>query len=199
VSAIANAASTRRVIAGVFVGGAGKRMGGGCAKGLLAAPGGGTLLERWRRLLHTVGVDRLVLVGENEAYIALGLEAIGDEPRGIGPIGGLAALLERAGHGHALALACDMPFVSGALVTRLLSAAGAPVVAPKRGLWEPLCARYDAQRVLPIVRQRIAAGRHSLQGLLDEAGTFELPLYPEDAGALHDWDTPEDLHRGAFS
>jgi molybdopterin-guanine dinucleotide biosynthesis protein A len=174
-------------------------MGGGCAKGLLAAPGGGTLLERWQRLLQTVGVERLVLVGENDAYVPLGLETIGDEPRGIGPIGGLAALLERAGHGHALALACDMPFVSGALVARLLSAPGAPVVAPKRGLWEPLCARYDAERLLPIVRRRIAAGRHSLQRLLEEAGAVELPLEPGDAGALHDWDTPEDLHGGALS
>jgi molybdopterin-guanine dinucleotide biosynthesis protein A len=181
------------VLAGVFVGGVGTRM-GRRAKGMLEAPGGGTLVERWLAILGEARVRRVLLVGRHEAYGALGLEMIEDEPGGIGPIGGLAALLRRAGASRALALACDMPFVSPGLVERLLSAPDAPVVAPRReGLWEPLCARYDAERVLPGVLRRIAAGEHSLQPLLMEAGATPLPLDPGEAGELRDWDTPDDV------
>jgi molybdenum cofactor guanylyltransferase len=182
---------TRGVLAGVFVGGAGTRL-GGRAKGLMRAPGGETILDRWRGLLDDLGVP-VVLVGKHAAYAHLGLELVEDEPRGIGPLGGLVALLRRAGEGRALALACDMPFVSKALVERLVaSAARAPVVAPRTGGWEPLCAVYDAPRVLPIAVARAARGALSLQGLLDEAGAVELPLGQGDVEQMRDWDVAED-------
>ncbi len=187
---------TGDVIAGVFVGGAGARM-GGRAKGMMHAPGGGTIVDRWLDVLRAAGVDRVVLVGRHGAYASLGLETIDDEPAGIGPLGGLSALLWRAGDACALAFACDMPFVSPALAKRLLAATGAPIVAPRRdGRWEPFCARYDPARVLPIARERIAAGHHSLQGLLNQAGAAELPLEPGEAEQLRDWDTIEDARGG---
>ncbi len=181
------------VVAGVFVGGAGKRM-GGRAKGMLKAPGGGTLIERSVALLRGAGVARVVLVGRHAGYEALGLETIDDEPCGIGPIGGLAALLKRSGAAAALVLACDMPFVSSALVARLISAPDAPIAAFRRhGRWEPLCARYDAARVLPAALEQIAAGKHALQPLLVHLGAIALPLDPHEENELCDWDTPEDL------
>jgi molybdopterin-guanine dinucleotide biosynthesis protein A len=190
-------ASTEGIIAGVFVGGAGTRM-GRCAKGMLEAPGGGTLLERWIGLLSGLGIERVLLVGRHQAYAGFGLEVIDDDPAGIGPMGGLAALLKRSGKGsgasRALALACDMPFVSAGLLARLLAAPDAAVVAPRRGgRWEPLCARYEPERVLPVVARRIAAGAHALQPLLDEAGAVELPLELNDEDELQDWDAPKDV------
>jgi molybdopterin-guanine dinucleotide biosynthesis protein A len=177
-------------VAGVFVGGAGRRM-GGCAKGMLPAPDGGTLVERWLRVLRDAGVERVVLVGRRDEYGPLGLETLDDEPAGVGPIGGLAALLRRAGGAPALSLACDMPFVTTGMVARLLSAPDAPVVAARRdGIWEPLCARYDAARVLPAARRRIAEGRLSLQPLLTECGAVDVSLGDQE---LRDWDTPEDV------
>ncbi len=181
----------RAVLAGIFVGGRGTRM-GGAAKGLLEAPEGGTLLDRWARLLAAAGIDA-VLVGRHPAYADAGLEVLEDAPPGIGPLGGLIALLERAAGGPALAVACDMPFVSAELVGRLLAAPGAPVLAPRReGLWEPLCARYDGA-VLPVARRRAAAEKYALQGLLADAGATELPLAPHELAQLRDWDTPSDL------
>jgi molybdenum cofactor guanylyltransferase len=180
-------------LAGLFVGGAATRM-GGAAKGLLPAPEGGTLIERALRVLHEAGVGDVVLVGRSAAYPALGLDALGDEPAGIGPLGGLVALLRRAAGGSALALACDMPFVTRALVARLISAPFAPVVAPRLGdRWEPLCARYDAATVLPLAVARASGADHSLQRLLDAAGARALALEPDDARALRDWDRPEDM------
>ena len=189
--------STPEWIAGVFVGGAGNRM-GKLPKGLLEAPGGGTLVDRWRAVLHEVGVRRVFLVGRHPAYCAVGLDPIDDEPSGVGPIGGLVALLRHARASPVLALACDMPFVSMGLVQRLVAAPEAAVVAPRRnGIWEPLCARYDAAQVLPCALRRIAAGRYSLQSLLAEVGAAPLSLEPGDAAQLRDWDAPEDMKCGA--
>src|SRR3954471_21517880 len=100
---------------GLFVGGAGKRM-GGVAKGLLLAPDGReTLVARLVRLCGAVAPHAsLYLVGEASAYAELGLQVVADEPPGIGPLGGLSGLLLRAqrdGSRAALALACDLPFL----------------------------------------------------------------------------------------
>jgi molybdopterin-guanine dinucleotide biosynthesis protein A len=180
-------------VAGVFVGGLALRM-GGRPKGLLTAPDGVTIVERWRAMLSAMGVP-VVLVGEGGAYASLGLPMVHDEPRGVGPLGGLVALLRHASVHPALAFACDMPFVSRVLVERLLAApADAPIVAPRReGRWEPLCARYDPHRILPLAIARVASPHHSLQRLLDDAPAVELPLSPEEAAELRDWDSPEDL------
>src|SRR5579859_6249936 len=96
---------------------------GGAPKGLLRAPGGSgeTLVERTHRVLAACGV-RSVLVGANEAYRSLGIEMIPDLQTGAGPLGGLASLLDRAGSALAIAVACDMPFISEALVGHLLAA-----------------------------------------------------------------------------
>jgi molybdopterin-guanine dinucleotide biosynthesis protein A len=180
-------------LAGVFVGGAAVRM-GGLAKGLLRAPEGVPIVHRWRTILDALGVG-MVLVGGGASYAQFGLEQLADAPPGIGPLGGLVSLLRRAGSAQALALACDMPFVSAGLVERVLRAhPGAIVVAPKRsGRWEPLCARYDAARVLPLAASQAAAADHSLQRLLDQSRAVEIVLSAAQAEELRDWDTPRDM------
>lgn len=181
------------VVAGIFVGGASSRM-SGRPKGLLRAPGGRTIVERMRDLLADIAVEDVVLVGASSAYAALGIRAIEDRPSGIGPLGGLASLLRRAGDNRVLALACDMPFVTARLLRSLLDAPSAAVVAPRcDGRWEPLCARYDAAVVLPIVEKHVAQSDHSLQRLLIAAGAAPLPLSEERRSELRDWDAPEDV------
>jgi molybdopterin-guanine dinucleotide biosynthesis protein A len=181
------------LIAGILVGGASVRM-GGRAKGRLVAPSGEAIVERWRAMLVHVARE-VLLVGAAEAYASLHLEAIADDPPGIGPLGGLVALLRRAGSEPALAVACDMPYVSRALVERLAAATqGAAIVAPRReGRWEPLFARYDSPRVLPIAATLAAGSAHSLQRLLDTAGAAELELGPVERDELRDWDIPGDV------
>jgi molybdopterin-guanine dinucleotide biosynthesis protein A len=159
---------------------------GGRAKGLLVAPSGETIVARWTGLFARVGLP-CVLVGSRPEYADLGLPIVEDDPPGVGPLGGLAGLL--AG-GPAVAVACDMPHVSEALLRRLVAGSpAAPILAPRRGRrWEPLFARYDAS-VLPLVRARLAGGRLGLQGLLDEAGAAELPVGETEWAELEDWDT----------
>jgi molybdenum cofactor guanylyltransferase len=183
---------TADVIAGLFVGGRATRM-GGRPKGLLPTASGQTIIARSRDLLGDLGVQ-VVLVGAHPAYGDLRIETVADAPADIGPLGGLVALLRRTGAGRALALACDMPFVSRAVLERLLRADDGAVHAPRRdGRWEPLCARYDAPRVVPVAERRARAGLHALQGLLDEVGAAELLLAAEEEPDLRDWDTPGDV------
>jgi molybdopterin-guanine dinucleotide biosynthesis protein A len=194
---------TLNVCAGIFVGGRARRM-GGAAKGLLAADGGksggtgDTIIERWARLFGDLGIT-CVLVGAHEAYAQSGILQIPDDASTEGPLAGLIALLEhagRAGSPSAIAVACDMPFVSAGLVRRLMDAPPATIVAARRdGRWEPFFARYDAASVLPVARTRAAERKMSLQGLLDACGATEMAIDPGEHHELRDWDSPEDLDR----
>lgn len=185
------------LVAGIFVGGRSSRM-GGRPKGLLELTAGVTLVGRWRALFELLGIPA-VLVGEHAAYTHLGMPAIADEPHA-GPLGGVLALLAHAGDRMAIAVACDMPFVSEALVRRLAfapRASAAPAIAARReGRWEPFFARYDSPVVLPIARAEAEAGRFSLKGLLEAAKASELVLSEAEAEELDDWDTPEDAASG---
>ncbi len=177
-------------VLGIFVGGESRRM--GSPKGLLRT-GGVSLVERWIALGAELGLEAR-LVGRRPEYAAWAELTLDDAPGGIGPLGGLRALLVHAGRRPALAFACDMPRVSIALARRLLGAPDAIAVAAARdGRWEPFCARWDAERALPAVEARIARGARSLTGLLDEVGATALELSAEERAELHDWDTPADV------
>lgn len=177
------------MIAGIFVGGRGERM-GGVDKGLLLHEGE-TLIARLVRACE--GFD-VVLVGRADVYAELELPNIADDPPGIGPIGGLAGLLDHAarkGESTVLALACDMPFVTAKLVRRLAEheSSAEAVASNSDGVWQPLAARYRTHPALAATRVAIAAGEHSLQAVLRQLVIEPIAI---DASELLDWDTPED-------
>jgi molybdenum cofactor guanylyltransferase len=193
-----------RSLVGIFVGGRGSRM-GGVAKGLLKAPDSeATLVERLLGELASAAPDAdVVLVGDATPYAALGLRAVDDAPRGIGPLGGLLGLLleaERITASHALALACDLPRLDAALLTRLLNEAVSAnaLVVPQAGVRNPLVARYRVAVALPAAREVMQAGKRSLQAVLDALaeGVQTLPVSATEAAKLDDWDSPEDVQRG---
>jgi molybdenum cofactor guanylyltransferase len=183
-------ASVRRaVVAGIFVGGASRRMGGE-PKGLLTAPSGGTVIARWRSIFDALGVP-CVLVGASSAYAAEGLASLDDHGDALGPLGGLLALLAYAREGDALAVACDMPYVSPPLVARLAKAPPARAVAPRiDDAWHPFFVRYDARASLSRARALADARTTSFQDLLDALDATELALTDDEARELRDWDTP---------
>jgi molybdopterin-guanine dinucleotide biosynthesis protein A len=187
------------LLVGIFVGGAATRM-GGIAKGRLATPGSQrTIVERLVQLARARG--EAVWVGRSDAYASLGLEALADEPAGIGPLGGLNALLvegARRGADAVVALACDLPYVSEALFERLLThAPEADALAPKQdGKWQPLFARYRPAPALAAAEAALAAGERALFSVLRRLGerAVELPLSESEAAELADWDEPGDVH-----
>lgn len=190
------------LVIGIFVGGAGKRM-GGVAKGLLKVPlGDETLVTRLLRICADSAPDAVVyLVGQAPSYATLGLVQLADEPREVGPIGGLRSFLLRAradGARRALALACDLPFIDQAML-RLLSApldsaARVPIVA---GRFQPLAATYAPIPVLAALDRALAANQHALMKVLAELGTDieRLEVDGQHALTLRDWDTPDDIPR----
>ncbi len=182
-------------VLGIFVGGASTRM-GGQPKGLLRAPDGASIVQRWRALAATVGLPS-VLVGDAGAYAHLGIETVADERPGAGPLGGLVGLLRSRSEPQVVVVACDMPHVTAALLKRLAFAeSSAAILAPLRdSRYEPLFARYDRARILPLAARQLAGGDRSLQKLLRDAGAQPFILSEDEWPLLADWDRPADALR----
>jgi molybdenum cofactor guanylyltransferase len=193
---------TVKVSIGLFVGGAGKRM-GGVAKGLLRVPGGKeTIIERLRGVcFRAAPAASVYLIGNASPYAALGLLALPDDPVQIGPLGGLRSLLLRAdddGSSTALALACDLPFLDELVISLLLAPLkGAARVPFSEGRLQPLAAAYAPQATLGAVERSLALGKYSLMHVLDELASEveRVEFDPAREQALRDWDTPEDVQR----
>jgi len=181
------------LILGVLAGGRGLRMGGRDKSRMTAPDTGETLAARTVRLGSELGME-CALVG---GVPLPGVAHLRDEPEGVGPIGGLCALLAHARERSALALACDLPHVTQALLRRLASEKpDATVLCPRdptTGKWQPLFARYDSPRVLPAFRAAIENGTRSMQTVFRSLDVAELTLSPEERAALIDWDAPTDL------
>lgn len=184
---------------GIFVGGASRRM-GGRPKGLLPAPGSSslTLVESLVAAGRVAGLAP-VLVGAAEPYAAVvpAVRRLADAPAGVGPLGGLHALVRTAGTGDAIAVACDMPYVDAAILERLARhpSAAAVVAARRAEGWEPLLARYRAPAVRPVLERALAEGVRSFQDLFERLEVEPLEIDADLGRALVDWDTPDAVER----
>jgi molybdopterin-guanine dinucleotide biosynthesis protein A len=130
---------------------------------------------------------------------------------GAGALGGVEAALRWAmetGRPGALCVACDMPFVSPALLREIAARAmqgDTDAVVPestgRRG-FEPLCAWYSAA-CLPAVERALASGDRSLHALLGSVRAERIPLAEVrrfgDPGVIFmNVNTPDD-HRRAIA
>jgi molybdopterin-guanine dinucleotide biosynthesis protein A len=162
--------------AAILAGGQARRF-GGRDKGALVVDGR-SIRERQLAELATLTSDVLIIGGQpaDEARDAQPRLAGMKRPRhistdrvaGCGPLGGLhTALLESAGE-TTIVIACDMPYVSAALLGHLAALArDSDVVVPytNRG-YHPLCAVYTRACVEPVARQ-LAARRLKMTDLID--------------------------------
>lgn len=177
--------------AAILVGGRASRFGGRDKSALVV--GGRTILERQLDALRHITSD-IVLVksapdagshteseldGPTEAARRLGCRLIRDRVRDAGPLGGLDAALAAARDDVLLLLACDMPFVTTALLEHLLANAdGFEAVVPRtdRG-YHPLCAVYT-RACQATVSRRLAQRMLAMVGLLEAVRTRVIG--PED-------------------
>jgi molybdopterin-guanine dinucleotide biosynthesis protein A len=182
---------------GIFVGGRGRRM-GFVQKALLPAPGGaGSILARQLAQAHAAQCE-VVLVGTAElGEVAQGLLQLPDARPDIGPLAGLLSLLRFAAGRTVLTLACDMPYINAALLTRLAcTQPDATLLCPRdpaSGKWSALLARHASQAVLPVLERALDEGVRSFQGLFERIPVTEFSLDPHEQAQLRDWDTPEDM------
>jgi molybdopterin-guanine dinucleotide biosynthesis protein A len=161
----------------------------GTAKATLLVDGEPFAL-RSARLLAEV-CDPVLEVGPGYSQ----LPTVAEPQPGEGPLAALVAGAAAVGLDTAvLLLACDLPFVTRDLLTRLVDAPGAGTVVPvdREGIVQPVCARYSAAACVR-AGELLAAGERSLRRLLDETEVTE--LVGADERALVDVDTPDEATR----
>ena len=150
----------------VLAGGQSSRL--GVDKAMLSL-GGAPLLQTVVQRVSQVCPRVIVAVDRPGRYRRLGLAArfVADASPGLGPLAGLQSGLRACSTGHALVVACDLPFLNVELLRYM---AGLPrsyqALLPRSGGRDhPLHAVY-ARSCLPEVDALLAAGGGSMQQLL---------------------------------
>jgi molybdopterin-guanine dinucleotide biosynthesis protein A len=183
----------------VLAGGEARRLGGSKCE---LDVGGRALLQRSLEAARAVSDDVLLLPGRRElpAGLAGGARCVPDLPGGAGPLAALCAGLAAARHPWCLALACDLPFVTPALIERLLAEVApgvdAVVVATADGS-QPFPGLYG-RHLAPLVAERLRADRRSVRGLLDAVRVrtlipADLAPFDPDLRSLRNVNTPAEL------
>lgn len=131
---------------------------------------GRTLIEHLVGRLQKFSDDVLVVTGTQRRYQELlHVPIFADELKDAGPLGGLYTGLKHARYEYSLAVACDMPFVSRAVIELLKSALDSSVRAVVPSVEDhrvPTLAIYH-EDCLFIIEKLHQQGRFSLQALLD--------------------------------
>ena len=161
----------------VLVGGASSRMGRDKAQ---MAIGGQKLFERSAAALRAAGLHRITLVGKVGSDFDSDLPVIddifidaADDIRA--PIVGVYTALSRAKTPWIGILACDLPFVTGDLMTRLAGICSdefhaiVPIQPDARS--QPLCGFYRCESCLPVVEGMIKSNDLKMQGFLSRLTT----------------------------
>lgn len=191
-----------RVSAAILAGGRASRM-GGADKARLRI-GSERILDRQLAALSGVA-DDIRLVGGSTRREASGVRVIADAIPQAGPLGGIYTALLDARHDRVLVLACDLPFVTRDLLSRLATAGDehddAVIPRSARGL-EPLCAWYH-RRAAGAIRTQIEHGALSVHTLVDvlrvrEIGPEALAPFAGDE-AFENINTPHDYERARRS
>ena len=171
----------------ILAGGRSRRLGGRNKAALKI--GDATVLDRQLARLRGV-VDRTIIVAGDAAPFAwTGLPVIPDLKPGDGALGALRTAVYAAQTDRTLVMACDMPFVTEALLGYLVDAGRAADIAiprTSRG-YEPLCATYS-RRCADEMARLIAERRFKLSEvalipglIIRELGPDELrPFGPEE-------------------
>jgi molybdopterin-guanine dinucleotide biosynthesis protein A len=193
------------VSAAILAGGRARRL-GGVDKASLPI-GRARIIDRQLAALSAVADDIRIVANDRERYAGLGLRVIADVIPDAGPLGGLYTALLDGTHERVLILACDLPFVTPALLHRLVAESGsaeqvdraidAVVPRSRRGL-EPLCAVY-MKDCAGGARARIDRGELKVAAFLADLRVRELgpeALAPYDDGSLFEnVNTPHDHAR----
>jgi molybdopterin-guanine dinucleotide biosynthesis protein A len=164
----------------IVAGGMSRRFGSPKA---LAEVGGRPIVRRVRDALAEAVRDVVVIANEPELFADLDLPIRPDEIPGIGALGGIRRALSWAREEKrrgALCVACDMPFVSPALLRLILAraetskaAAVVPESGGRHGL-EPLCAWYSVD-CISAIDGMIARGEGSVSKLVDRVVEVRVP------------------------
>ena len=140
----------------ILAGGKSLRMG---AKKAMLRVGRQLMVQRVADELKKVFPEVIISGDDQEVGGSLGLPVVPDLVSLGVPICGIHAALHAARHPVVLAVACDMPFVTGNMAELMVSLVdGYDVAVPKRGEYlQPLFAVY-CRSCLPAIEKRLSAG-----------------------------------------
>ncbi len=186
------------VCGAVLAGGGSVRM--GRPKHALVLGDGRTMLEHVVDALREMCGD-VVALGRVDA--AGGLRCLEDHRPGAGPLAGIESLLEAASesskervkHQQFIICPCDVPLVTGALLSQLLVEMDSLATVFRvdgRKRFESLPMRVSAD-ALDILRHYLDAGKRSVQGLVKAVGYAEIVIDENTAQQLQNINTPEEF------
>src|SRR5690606_4554396 len=140
------------------------------------------IIDRVGRALEAVTDELILIANDPEVYASVGLPMRPDLRPGLGALGGVLTALawaREAGRPGVLAVACDMPFLSTALLARILAEregvdGGVPESGGRRGV-EPLCAYY-AVGADEAIEAALARGDRRMIGFFDDVQVRTIPL-----------------------
>jgi molybdopterin-guanine dinucleotide biosynthesis protein A len=163
---------------------------------------GKPLIERVLRRVAPLADEVLVTTNRPESYAFLGLPLFSDLAPGRGALGGLLTALSAARHELVAVVACDMPFVSAALLEAerdLLADTALDAAIPQTdGGTEPFHAVYRRATCLPAILEAIQAEKWRVDAWFPQARLHfltseEVLRYDPDQLAFWNVNTPEDL------
>ncbi len=178
----------------ILAGGDSRRMGQDKAALVLD---GETLLQRVSAPMQSLFPK--VMVSVRQPRVGVELPQVCDEVAASGPLAGLVTGLAQAETPWLFAVACDMPFITPAVVQGLAALRGQhqAVVPVVDGHAQPLAAFY-AKTALKAMRVSLASDDKSLRGMLQKLDVLyvnEVQLRGMDPQlrSFFDLDTPQDV------
>ena len=188
--------------AAILAGGRARRLGGRDKAALQVGPS--VILERQLAILRTL-VDRILIVANDEArYAGYGVPVVCDLVPDAGALGGLYTAIRAAGTSRTLVMACDLPFLTRAFLSRLVADGDeVDVVLPRTADgFQPLCATYSDRAGVHLgiqiqagVRKVIDAVRQADGLVIRELGPADLAPYDRQGTLFFNVNTPDDYVR----
>jgi len=185
-----------QIAAAILAGGKATRL-GGIAKGTLLDNSGCSIVARLIEQITAAGIaDIVISANDARPYQVLNRPIIADRQAGIGPLGGIEAVLTELAPrvDCVLFLPCDLPNITAAEILRLVQTyeASPRVVAFAYSAQgdHPLCAVVPAT-ALSAVTAAIASGKYGVGRLWRSLAAR--PVEIEDEARLLNINTPEDL------
>lgn len=190
------------VTAIVLAGGYGRRMGG--EKLFLEINSVPLVLKVLRKVSRFSGEVLLSVAPRQTPYVSgmlsgiisqYGLRLVEDRQEGSGPLGGILEGLKQASLKWSFVCACDMPWISGAVVRTLWSCGeeDADIVVPRiGGYFEPLHAFYSRE-CIPVIERAVQSGERKITSFydslkvspVDDEHFSHLPGYKKSFGNLN--------------
>ena len=148
-------------------------------------------------VLSSIPIDfQIIVVGPDPLFSEVSYECIQENPRGGGPVAGIAAALEITRSDIVGVLATDMPFALSHML-HLLSAMSAHdeavMFVDSQGFRQPLAAFYRIEALEKALIKLPQIHGASMRALISGLAVHEIHMSAEVEKAYLDVDTPHDL------